>query len=316
MNPWSVFWRQGHSTTFGDYFKQGYEGAVADWWRSVLGEFPSGGTVIEVGCGNCSLLPAMVSSGASGRYVGVDVARVGTSPVAEQGLEDSGIEVTVHSGTPAETVPEADGSADIVASVFGIEYSDLGRSVPEAARLLKPGGRFCALLHHDQSVVTSMSRQALSDYDSGDVWKTLESLTAIHQERDRVASLAELKNSRKAEEGRREINSLAQRYLADTHPQTVNETMHGFMKNALKFFRMMGAGSEQRNDFIRWLQAEYEASNERNSQMVSVAMRAPDVDALKAICLEAGFEEVRAEVLHSGTDILAWNFQAAKPGKT
>ena len=32
MNPWSVFWRQGHSTTFGDYFKQGYDGAVASWW--------------------------------------------------------------------------------------------------------------------------------------------------------------------------------------------------------------------------------------------------------------------------------------------
>ena len=312
MNPWSLFWRQGHSTTFGDYFKKGYDGAVADWWRGVLEGAPAGTTVVEVACGNCSLLPAMVVSGVSGRYVGVDIARVAPSEAAREGLEESGIGVTVHSETPAEEIPEADGSADIVASVFGIEYSDLARSVPEAARLLKAGGRFCGLLHHGQSVVTAMSKRALSEYDSGDMRRAIESLSAISAERDRVASLAELKNSHKAEKGRRKINSLAQKYLSDTNPQTANATMFEFMSNALKFFKMMGLGSEQRREFIHSLEAAHKASRERFRQRVSVALESTDVAALEKRFQDAGFSELKVEVLRSDKDILAWDFQAVK----
>ena len=31
MEEWSRFWRQGHTTTFGDYFSNGYAGPVKDW---------------------------------------------------------------------------------------------------------------------------------------------------------------------------------------------------------------------------------------------------------------------------------------------
>ena len=57
--------------------------------------------------------------------MGVDIARVSPSAVAEQAVAGGGIDLVVHSETPAEDVPEPDGSADIVSSVFGIEYSDV-----------------------------------------------------------------------------------------------------------------------------------------------------------------------------------------------
>lgn len=312
MNPWSLFWRQGHSTTFGDYFKQGYDGAVADWWQNQLEGVPKDVTVVELGCGNCSLLPAMIKAGQAGKYVGVDIASVVPSEVAKQGLAESGIELVLHSETPAEEIPEPDGSADLVASVFGIEYSDLDRSVPEAARLLKTNGRFCALLHHDGSIVTTMSRRAISEFNSADMRKGLESLIAISSERDRIANLAELKNSQKAEKARGEINTLAQKYLSDTNPQTANATMFEFMTQALKFFKMMGASSQQRSDFIVSLEAEHKASHERFQQMVSVAFDAEGVETLKEKIEKAGFHDVEVEVVQSGKDILAWGLQATK----
>ena len=51
MNPWSIYWRQGHSTTFGDWFSQGYDGAVADRWLAQLESEPSPLTIVELGCG-------------------------------------------------------------------------------------------------------------------------------------------------------------------------------------------------------------------------------------------------------------------------
>ena len=310
MNPWSVFWQQGHSTTFGDWFKQGYDGAVAAWWQAQLDSGSDTPVVLEPGCGNCSLLPAMVKSGRGGKYIGVDIARVSPSSIASEGLEDSGIELVLHSQTSAEEVPEADASVDIIASVFGIEYSDLSRSVPEAARLLKPGGRFCALVHHDDSVVTRMSKRAIGEFNRGDLRKTIESLTAISTERDRISDLAQLKNSHKAEKGRRKINSLAQKYLSDTNPATANATMFEFMTQALKFFRMMGLPSRQRQEFIASLETEHRASHERYQQMVSVARDAEGIEAMRQLLVNAGLGDAAVEVVQTGEEILAWSLQA------
>lgn len=312
MNPWSIFWRQGHSTTFGDWFKQGYDGTVADWWRTQLEDLPAPLTMVELGCGNCSLLPAMVKSLASGQYIGVDLAQVSASTVAEQGLDDSTIELVLHSQTPAEEVPEPDSSVDLVASVFGIEYSDTERSIPEVARLLRKGGSFAALLHHDASIVTTKSKQSIAEFDSRDFAKAIEALALISSERDRFSDLAQLKHSHEAEKGRQCINVLAEKYLSDTNPATVNKTMFEFMSQALKFFKMMGASSAQRADFIKSIETEHRASQERFRQMVSVALDAGGMEDFQEKFRQAGFEQVLVDVVKTGKDVLGWSFQATK----
>lgn len=312
MNPWSLFWRQGHSTTFGDYFKQGYAGPVADWWHSKLTTLPTGSVVLELGCGNCSLLPAMISSGIKGKYIGVDLARVRLSAVSEQGLPESGIEVSLHSETPAENVPEADASIGLVASVFGIEYSDLDQSLPEVLRLLKPGGQFCALLHHDASVVTSMSRRAISEYNSDDLNDIIDALTIICTERDNTPSIKELGSNPRAEKGRKIINQMAQKHLSNTDIKTANATMFEVMTDALKFFKMMGAPAQDRRQFISSLADEHKASHERFKQMVSVAFDDSAIENLKAKLGEIGFSEIKVSVIHTNDDILAWGLSAEK----
>ncbi|MCW8845644.1 MAG: class I SAM-dependent methyltransferase [Gammaproteobacteria bacterium] len=312
MNPWSLFWRQGHSTTFGDYFKRGYEGAVADWWNSTLETLPANPVVMEVGCGNCSLLPAMITSRVGGKYIGVDLAQVEPSPLAREGLAASGIEVLLHPETPAEEIPEPDLSVDLVVSVFGIEYSDLDRSLPEVLRLLRPGRQFRALLHHDSSVVTSMSRRAISEYDSEDLATVIEALAVISAERDKAASIAELKASSQAEKHRKIINMLAEKYLSSTDPRTANATMFEIMTNALRFFKMMGADSEARRQFIASLQDEHTASHERFKQMVAVALDEEGIEAVQEKLTALGFSDTRTKVIYSNKDILGWELCTQK----
>ena len=313
MNPWSLFWRQGHSTTFGDYFKQGYTGPVDDWWQAKLSTLSPDPVLLEVGCGNCSLLPAMVKSGIKGAYVGVDLANIRLSTVSEQGLPESGIKVTLHSETPAENVPEPDDSADLIASVFGIEYSDLDQSLPEVLRLLKPGGQFCALLHHDDSVVTSMSRRAVSEYNSDDLDRIIDALSTISAERDKTPSLADLGSNPKAEECRKTINRMADKYLSNTDINTANATMFELMNDALKFFKMMGAPGQDRRLFISSLAEEHKASHERFNQMISVAFNESEVENLTAKLDELGFTNTSVSVIYSKDDILAWELNTKKP---
>ena len=312
MNPWSVFWRQGHSTTFGDYFKQGYDGAVASWWQAHVDDFSDDVTVLEVGCGNCSLLPGLVKSGSRGRYVGVDLAAVEVSEVAKKGLESSDIDVVLHGETPAEDIPEDDASVDVVASVFGIEYSDLDQSLGEAQRILKPGGKLVTLLHHDESVVTSMSRRALAEYDEQDLEAVIAALGTISKARDETPDLSELKKNAEAEKAREEINRLAGKYLSNTDPATANATMFELMTNALKFFKMMGASSEDRRQFIDSLASEHRASRERFDQMVTVALDQGGVEQLEVKLADLGFTNTRVDVILTNNEILAWELCTEK----
>ena len=312
MNPWSVFWRQGHSTTFGDYFKQGYDGAVAAWWQAHVDALDADVAVLEVGCGNCSLLPFMVKSDVAGKYIGLDLATVEISEVARKGLDESRIEVVLHQETPAEAIPEDDATVDVVASVFGIEYSDLDKSLGEVQRVLKPGGKLATLLHHDSSVVTSMSRRALTEYDPADMQSVLDALLTISKARDATPSLADLKNNTEAEKARAEINRLAGKYLSDTNPATANATMFEFMTNALKFFKMMGASNEEREAFIASLGTEHTASRERFEQMSSVALDEDAIERLKIKLADLGFGNTRIDVVHSNNDILAWELCTEK----
>lgn len=312
LNPWSLFWRQGHSTTFGDYFQQGYEGAVADWWQSNADTLPADATVMELGCGNCSLLPALIKSGIKSKYIGVDLAAVDISAVAKAGLAESDIEVVLHPETPAEEIPEPDASVDLVASVFGIEYSDMDRSLPEVLRVLKPGGRFTALLHHAGSVVTSMSARAISEYRGEDMEVVSAALSVISRERDKTPSLGDLKNNPDAEKARSSINAFAKKYLSDTDPATANATMFEFMNHVLKFFKMMGASSEDRQNFITSLAAEHQASHIRFGQMVSVAFDEGGVEQLQQKLRDLGFTSASARVVNTNDEILGWELCTEK----
>ena len=37
MEAWGIFWAKGHSTTFGEYYADGYtKGYIAKWWKDIL----------------------------------------------------------------------------------------------------------------------------------------------------------------------------------------------------------------------------------------------------------------------------------------
>ena len=48
MEPWSSFWQQGHSTTFGHFFRGGYEGAVKDWWVALLEPYSPSADILDI----------------------------------------------------------------------------------------------------------------------------------------------------------------------------------------------------------------------------------------------------------------------------
>jgi len=98
--------------------------------------------VVELGCGTAYVSARLARRGA--RPVGVDPtpAQLAT---ARRMMDEAGIEFPLVEA-PAESVPLPDASFDLAVSEYGASlWADPAKWVPEAARLLRPGGRLVFL---------------------------------------------------------------------------------------------------------------------------------------------------------------------------
>ena len=98
--------------------------------------------VVELGCGTAYISALLARRGA--RPVGVDVTPAQLE-TARRCMAETGIEFPLVEAS-AEDVPLPDGSFDLAVSEHGAStWCDPHRWIPEAARLLRPGGRLVFL---------------------------------------------------------------------------------------------------------------------------------------------------------------------------
>jgi ubiquinone/menaquinone biosynthesis C-methylase UbiE len=111
---------------------------IPDRW---LGDV-AGLDVVELGCGTAYFSAKLARAGA--RPVGVDPTPAQLE-TARRLMRETGIEFPLVEA-PAESVPLADASFDLVVSEYGASlWADPAKWVAEAARLLRPGGRLLFL---------------------------------------------------------------------------------------------------------------------------------------------------------------------------
>jgi SAM-dependent methyltransferase len=126
----------------------------------ILPAHPAGLTTVELGCGSAYVSAWLARRGA--RPVGVDVSArqlaSGRRLQAEYGLRFP----LIHAD--AEHVPLADRCADVVLSEYGASvWCDPYRWIPEAARLLRPGGRLVFMAESTLARLCQSPGGAVSD---------------------------------------------------------------------------------------------------------------------------------------------------------
>lgn len=99
----------------------------------------AGKDVLELGCGAAQW--SILLAGMGARPVGLDLSHQQLAH-ARRLIQEAGVAVPLVAAN-AEQTPFADASFDVVFCDYGaMTFTDPRRSVPEAARLLRPGGRF------------------------------------------------------------------------------------------------------------------------------------------------------------------------------
>ncbi len=156
---WNDYWSQGHKTSFGSAFTNGYEGIIKNIWLACFNDFLPNTHVLDLCTGNASLLRLAKSSPkemSDINFTGVDYAQI----VTNDGFSDLD-NIDLKFGVDIEELPFSDQSFNYVISNFGIEYSELSRSIAEASRVLASGGELIFVSHCHDSILISSNRQEL-----------------------------------------------------------------------------------------------------------------------------------------------------------
>lgn len=170
IEQWDRYWSYGNLHSFSQVTGGNYQGAVADFWRARFERLVDGSRILDIATGNGAIAVLALETGdrLSRRFDvhGTDLADIepGQS-VAEPSLAGLLSRIRFHRRTAAESLPFGNDHFDLACSQFGLEYSDMSLSVPEIARVLKPGGRFSAIMHHQDSMLLRATREELAQLD-------------------------------------------------------------------------------------------------------------------------------------------------------
>jgi SAM-dependent methyltransferase len=168
-SAWDRYWHADRIASCMDGAGQtNYDARIAPGWASFFAALPAGSRILDLCTGNGAIAAIAAETGrASGKnfaITGVDLADI--DPLKFVSHYGDAVRAVHFVGNVAcEALPFADASFDAVTSQYGIEYSDLGRSLGEAVRLLAPGGRLRFGMHAAEGTVVANTHRGIADAD-------------------------------------------------------------------------------------------------------------------------------------------------------
>jgi SAM-dependent methyltransferase len=146
---WTRYWSHGISHSCGGSFGNRYEGALAQFWVTSFSGLQPGARVLDIATGNGALPQLLLGSDKTASIFcdAIDLARPEPHWITELPASQRA-QIRFHGQQAAEQLPFADRQFDMVVSQYGLEYTDLSRTVPELLRVLAPGGKIRLVTHH------------------------------------------------------------------------------------------------------------------------------------------------------------------------
>lgn len=156
---WDQYWRDGRLASCGGEGGAAYQAAITEGWRGFFRTLPDGSRILDVCTGN-GAVARVAEETARGRGIRFGIEAFDGAVIAQAG---SGSMIHFRSRVRAESLPYPDASFDVVVGQYGLEYTDLERSLPELARVSAPGCRVRFMIHAREGVVVEQARRQLDD---------------------------------------------------------------------------------------------------------------------------------------------------------
>ena len=148
-DAWTRYWASGMKESC---FSGQSAVSFPEVWRDFAVSMSPKAHILDLACGAGTVLRQLQTANPALVLVGADFAN--TLPSIPQ--------VTLHPRTDITSLPFDQGSFDGVVSQFGFEYADQNGAAREAARVLRPGGALCLILHNADGPAIADARQRIT----------------------------------------------------------------------------------------------------------------------------------------------------------
>ncbi|TWX73270.1 class I SAM-dependent methyltransferase [Colwellia sp. C1TZA3] len=165
MQHWNSYWsgtKSLNSFAEGEH-SQGYVGKIASFWQNIFNTLPQLATILDLASGNGGLAVLAKQFNSGFDVFASDAANIDPlllyfpSDPSYQHLKS----INFYGNTLSENLVFDSGKFDYVISQFGFEYAESAAALLEVNRVLKSGGEFIALIHHQDSFISADCRLGL-----------------------------------------------------------------------------------------------------------------------------------------------------------
>ena len=311
---WDLFWSYDRLASFGTGQGAGnYGAAIADGWTAMFRALPAGSRVLDLCTGNGAIAVMAVEAGDGLEVTGADLASVKPAAFVSRD-KDALRKIRFLSETPAEALPLDNDSFDAVVSQYGIEYSDLERSLPEAVRVLAPGGRLRFACHAAEGSVAAETRRAVKDADF-----LLDQIDLTGRAAECIRAILSVERGRAA--GPFEQTSAQMKYgafrdglqaVADRARDAADAPMLVSVHRSLTelFQQRQGLPDTEIGTRIGALRDEIEAHRERERALLGAALSAEEMGELAEQLGDAGLRQIALGEQRDGKDLIAHVIEA------
>lgn len=312
---WSRYWARGALHSCPNAFSGNYGEEIRALWVEFFSAQPSGARVLDIGTGNGAIafIARDVSrdTGCAFEIEALDSAEiVPERAAAAYGLASHGI--VFRGGVEVESTGYPDAWFDAVSSQFALEYTRLGASLPELARIMKPGGAALFVVHHAQSLALGTTRAELESFEFlqhevpllVNARRFLQRLLGARNSAELQRMAGDSETVAQSRELNRMVALVMARSKAKRHAAFV-AAIAAQIVTALQEIRTVGinAGLER----LRVLNDEMQAHRDRLRAMAHAAHTRADVQRLAHEIQKAGFRaEPAAELKVRGNDLMGW----------
>ena len=162
---WDRYWQCDRiASCFDGAGATNYDDSIAAGWRDFFAALPTGARIIDLCTGNGAIALIAAAAGKDFSITAVDQADIDPPSFVTRHRDEIG-KVRFLGRTEVEALPFPEDSFDVAISQYGLEYSEVPRTVSEIARVLGPGGRVRFVVHASDGIVAANARTVIAEAD-------------------------------------------------------------------------------------------------------------------------------------------------------
>lgn len=309
---WARYWESGAAHSLEGSLPPDYGTEIGGWWRKFFASQPLGAAVLDLCTGSGVLCRLALEADRDFSLVGVDLV---PTPSPWFTTLRPGSAVEFRGGVQVEALPLSAVSQDVIVSQYGIEYSDLDRSVAELIRVARPKAAVAMILHSVDSRPVDLARRDLPAIEwflgeSGPfvAWKAVIGWMTTFAAGAAAVPAAE---RTQAEFDRRRFNQ-ASRMIDEVVASTKSDLPRSLMARLAALTQTLPfASSAQRRQAFDALEAELCGASLRSSEMIDCALDAGRAQWLAARLAAELDQPCRVGVVDAAGHRLGWRISNA-----